>query len=376
MHRDTDILHAGYRDSHDAGASLPGPQFSATFTTPGDPAGHALTYGRFHNPTWTGWETALGVLEGGHAIAYASGMAATMAVFGVTLKPGSVLVLPSDCYYSTRVVASSWWSSIGVSVRLAPTKDNAQAGVLDGATLLWIETPSNPQLDVCDIKALVEAARANGVLTAVDNTTATAYLQQPLALGATFSMASDTKMLTGHSDVVLGHVATADADRATQLRTWRTQHGAIPGPMEAWLAHRSIATLPLRARHQCDAALRLATRLGTAPGVLAVHYPGLANHPAHAIAKRQMSGFGCVVSFDLGTKARAEAFLRALTIVREATSFGGVHSSAERRARWGADAVSEGFIRFSVGCEPADDIIADVEQALGKMGATDRAVHR
>jgi len=202
MHRDTEILHAGYQDSHHAGPSLPGPQFSSTFTTPGDPARHALTYGRFHNPTWAGWEAALGVLEGGHAVAYASGMAATMAVFGVTLTPGSVLVLPSDSYYSTRVVASTWLKSIGVEVRLAPTRDNAQAGALDGATLLWIETPSNPQLDVCDIQALVEAARVKRVLTAVDNTTATAYLQQPLALGATFSLASDTKMLTGHSDVL------------------------------------------------------------------------------------------------------------------------------------------------------------------------------
>ena len=343
---------------------MAGPQFTSTFTTPGEPAQHSLTYGRFHNPTWTAWEEALGVLEGGTTISYASGMAATMAVFGVTLKPGSVLVLPSDAYYSTRVVSSSWWKSIGVDVRMAPTRDNAQAGVLDGATLLWIETPSNPQLDVCDIRALVEAARARNVLTCVDNTTATPYLQQPLALGATFSMASDTKMLTGHSDVLLGHVSTTDPDRATALRTWRTQHGAIPGPMEVWLAHRSLATLPLRAQHQCSAALRLATTLQSTRGVSAVHYPGLPDHPAHATAKRQMSAFGCVVSFDLGTRQRAETFLKALTIVREATSFGGVHSSAERRARWGGDTISEGFIRFSVGCEPADDIIEDVIEAL------------
>jgi len=367
MHRDTAILHAGYRNPHDAGASLPGPQFSSTFTTPGDPSQHAWTYGRFHNPTWTGWEQALGVLEGGEAVAYASGMAATMAVFGVTLKPGSVLVLPSDCYYSTRVVAANWLGSIGVQIRQAPTPGGAQAALLDGATLLWIETPSNPQLDVCDLRLLIDAARAKGVVTAVDNTTATAYLQQPLALGATYSVASDTKMLTGHSDVLLGHVATADPERATALRLWRTQHGAIPGPMEVWLAHRSLATLPLRARQQCDSALRLATALAASRDVAAVHYPGLASHPGHAIAARQMTAFGAVVSFDLGTRPRAEAFLRALAIVREATSFGGVHSSAERRARWGGDAIGEGFIRFSVGCEPADDLIADVSQALGRL---------
>ena len=364
MHRDTAIIHAGYRDPHTPGYSVPGPQFAATFTTPGDPAKHALTYGRFHNPTWTLWEEALGVLEGGPAIAYASGMAATMAVFGVALKPGSVLVLPSDCYYSTRVVASGWWKSIGVEVRMAPTRDAAQQGLLEGATLLWIETPSNPQLDVCDLRLLIDAAAARHVLTAVDNTTATAYLQQPLALGATFSMASDTKMLTGHSDLVLGHVATKDPDRLTALRTWRTQQGAIPGPMETWLAHRSLATLPLRAQQQCTTAQRLAETLAHSRAVAAVYFPGLSTHPGHAIAKRQMSSFGCVVSFDLETRARAEAFLGALKIVREATSFGGVHSSAERRARWGGDAISDGFIRFSVGCEPADDLIADVLQAL------------
>ena len=367
MHRDTTIVHAGYADPHQAGASTSGPQFTSTFTTPGDPARHPLTYGRFHNPTWTAWESALGVLEGGDVVAYASGMAAIMAVFGTTLRPGSVLVMPSDCYYTTRVVGASFWQSIGVEVRMAPTRDSAQLGLLDGATLLWIETPSNPQLDVCDLRRLVDAAAHKGVLTAIDNTTPTAYLQQPLAMGATFSMASDTKMLTGHSDLILGHVATKDADRLAALRAWRTQHGAIPGPMEVWLAHRSLATLPLRARRQCDSAMALASLLHGRADVDAVFYPGLNDHPAHAVAASQMSAFGCVVSFDLGTQARAESFLDALTIVRQATSFGGVHSSAERRARWGGDAIGEGFIRFSVGCEPVEDLLDDVAQALDRM---------
>lgn len=370
MHRDTAIVHAGYADPHSPGSSVAGPQFVSTFTTPGDPAVHPLTYGRFHNPTWTAWESALSVLEGGDAVAYASGMAAIMAVFGTTLKPGSVLVMPSDCYYTTRVVGSSFWQSIGVDIRMAPTRDTAQMGLLEGATLLWIETPSNPQLDVCDIRALTAAAASKGVLTAVDNTTATAYLQQPLLLGATFAMASDTKMLTGHSDLLLGHVATKDADRLAALRTWRTQHGAIPGPMEVWLAHRSLATLPLRAKQQCDSAMRLATMLRTRQEVDAVHYPGLSEHSGHVVAAGQMTAFGCVVSFDLGSRERAESFLEALTIVREATSFGGVHSSAERRARWGGDAIGEGFIRFSVGCEPAEDLLQDVAAALEKSVST------
>jgi cystathionine gamma-lyase len=365
VHRDTAVLHAGYRSNDSEGPFLAGPQFSSTYAAPGDPADHALTYGRFHNPTWSAWEEALGVLEGGQAIAYASGMAAVAAVFGTTLGPGDVAVLPSDSYYTTRLLSSSWLEKIGVEVRLAPTRDDAQAKVLDGARLLWVETPTNPQLDVCSIRRLVEAARAKGVLTAVDNTTATAYLQQPLALGATYVVASDTKALSGHSDLVLGHVATTDADRAAALRTWRTQHGSIPGPMEVWLAHRSLATLPLRLNRQCESALELATFLSSRSDVEAVYYPGLRTHPEHAIAREQMHAFGPVVSFDLGTRRRAEAFLTGLALVREATSFGGVHSTAERRARWGGDAISEGFVRFSVGCEHTQDLVDDVERALG-----------
>jgi cystathionine gamma-lyase len=358
------ILQAGHRSPKQPGTFFDGPQFASTYTSPGDPSQHQLTYGRFHNPTWTAWEEALGVLEGGIAISFASGMAAIAAVFGVCLKPGDVVVLPSDSYYTTRVVASNWLQTIGIQVRLASTRDNAQAGVLDGASLLLLETPSNPQLELCDIEELVQVSHRGGVHVVVDNTTATAYLQQPLALGADYVVAADTKALTGHSDVVLGHVATADNERASALRTWRTQHGAIPGPMEVWLAHRSLATLPLRLTRQCESAEALARFLGSRPAVQAVYFPGLPNHPGHAIARRQMRGFGSIVSFDLGTRARAEAFLQALTLVREATSFGGVHSSAERRARWGGDAISEGFIRFSVGCEAIEDILDDVGNAL------------
>jgi len=364
MHRDTMILQAGYRASSEAGSFVSGPQFSSTYIAPGEPSQHALTYGRFHNPTWATWEEALGLLDGGDAVAYASGMAAITAVFGTSLKPGDTVVLPDDSYYTTRLLASSWLEAIGVKVRLAPTRGNSQANALDGARLLWIETPTNPQLDICDIDELVHAARSQDVLVAVDNTTATAYLQQPLALGATFVVASDTKALTGHSDLVLGHVTTRDKEKATALRAWRTQHGAIAGPMEVWLAHRSLATLPLRLSQQCASALRLASFLISQPIVASVYYPGLPNHPGHAIAKRQMQAFGTVVSFDLTTQARAEEFLRSLALVREATSFGGVHCTAERRARWGGDAISQGFIRFSVGCEHVDDILGDVSHAL------------
>jgi cystathionine gamma-lyase len=303
-------------------------------------------------------------LEGGQAVAFASGLAAVAAVFGTLLKPGDVLVLPSDSYYAVRTIASTRLKAAGVDVRLAPTRGNGQAAALDGAQLVWIETPSNPQLDVCDIRLLVDAAHTRNALVVVDNTTATAYLQRPLDLGADLVVASDTKALTGHADLLLGHVATRNSGLLDTVRTWRSQTGAIPGPMEVWLAHRSLATLPLRLTRQCESALRLATYLASHDEVTAVYYPGLAEHPGHDIAERQMDAFGNVVSFELASQAKADGFLRSLKLVREATSFGSVHSTAERRARWGGDAISEGFIRFSVGCEAIEDLLADVERAL------------
>ena len=231
---------------------------------------------------------------------------------------------------------------------------------------MWVETPTNPQLDICDIAAMVEAARARGVIVAVDNTTATPYLQQPLQLGADFVVASDAKAITGHSDLILGHVATRDAEKATALRTWRTQHGAIPGPMEVWLAHRSLPTLPVRVTRQCESAMRLAELLAARSDVAAVHYPGLPAHPAHDVARRQMRAFGTIVSFDvehacscrdvspfLDHRARGDELRRR--------AFDG---GAPRQV--GGDAISDGFIRFSVGCEAADDILADVMQALDR----------
>jgi cystathionine gamma-lyase len=370
MQRDTAILHAGYREPASPGPALAGPQFSATFTNPGAPSEHAYSYGRFHNPTWTAWEAALAVLEEGEAVVFASGMAAAAAVFGTTLKPGDIVLLPSDSYYTTRLLAADWLASIGIQVRLAPTRDDAQAAVLDGVRLFWVETPSNPQLDVCDIEALARAAHAAGALVAVDNTTATGYLQHPLRLGADLVVASDTKALTGHGDLVLGHAATRNAELAAALRNWRTRHGAVPGPMEVWLAHRSLATLPLRLSRQCESAQGLAEFLSGQDKIRNVLYPGLASHPGHAIARRQMDAFGGVLSFELPTQAQAEAFLGALRLVRVATSFGGVHSTAERRARWGGDAIGEGFIRFSVGCEALEDLRADVASALRGVSAS------
>jgi cystathionine gamma-lyase len=281
-----------------------------------------------------------------------------------------VVVLPSDSYYTTRVVAEGYFGRMGVVVRQGATAGDAQLSRLTGARLLWLESPSNPGLDVCDVRRLTEAAHAAGALVALDNTTATPLGQQPLDLGVDFSVSSDTKAMTGHADVQLGHVAVRDPAWHDQLRTWRNQMGAIAGPMETWLAHRSLATLDVRLERQCVNALGLARFLQRHELVETVRYPGLPEDPAYPVARKQMQRFGPVVSFTLPSRGHAERFLSASRLVAEATSFGGVHTSAERRARWGGDAIPEGFIRLSAGLEALEDLTADVGQALAAASAT------
>src|SRR5262245_27946415 len=288
MHDATRVVHAGLPAPSQGQPFLPGPVFAGPFHLVGEPANSAYTYGRYHNPTWTCFERALAELEGGEAVVFASGMAATAAVLGSVLRPGEVAVLPADGYYTARMLAEGFFAQIGVEVRTAPTAGDAQAGCLDGAKLLWLESPSNPGLDVCDIAALARLAHDRGALVAVDNTTATVLGQRPLGLGADFSLASDTKGLTGHGDVVLGHGAVRDPQRAQHLRSWRTQFGAVPGPMEVWLAHRSLGTLDVRLERTCANALAVARLLAGRPEVRRVRYPGLAGDPAHPVAARQM----------------------------------------------------------------------------------------
>ncbi|CCK28946.1 Putative cystathionine gamma-lyase [Streptomyces davaonensis JCM 4913] len=347
--------------------TLPGPVFAAHFHLPGEPTG-PYTYGRDENPTWTRLERAVGELEapgedGVETLVFASGMAAISSVLFSQLRTGDTAVLPSDGYQALPLVREQL-EAYGVRVRTAPTGGDAQLDVLDGARLLWIETPSNPGLDVCDIRRLVEAAHARGALVAVDNTLATPLGQRPLELGADFSVASGTKQLTGHGDLLLGYVCGRGGAPMAAVRRWRKIVGAIPGPMEAWLAHRSLATLQLRVDRQDATALAVAEALRDWPEELGVRHPGLPSDPSHAIAVRQMRRHGCVVSFTLPTRARAERFLGALRLVDDATSFGGVRSTAERRGRWGGDAVPKGFIRLSVGAEDPEDLVADVLRAL------------
>ncbi|MDQ0795188.1 cystathionine gamma-lyase [Streptomyces sp. B1I3] len=362
----TRAVRAGLPAPEQYEPTLPGPVFAAHFHLSGEPVG-PYTYGRETNPTWTLLERAISELEApGEQVettVFASGMAAVSGVLLSQARTGDVVVLPDDGYQALPLVREQL-EAYGVEVRTAPTGGDAQLGALDGAKLLWIETPSNPGLDVCDIRRLVTAAHAAGALVAVDNTLATPLGQRPLELGADFSVASDTKGMTGHGDILLGHVTSRDPQLSAGVRRWRKVAGAIPGPMEAWLAHRSLATLQLRIDRQCTTALALAQALAERTDVAGLRYPGLPGDPAYPVAARQMRRFGSVVSFVLADKETAERFLSGLRLVDDATSFGGVRSTAERRARWGGDAVPEGFVRFSVGAEDPADLLADVERAL------------
>jgi cystathionine gamma-lyase len=346
-----------------------GPAFVSTFHTPGD-ASDGYSYGRSHQPTWTALETAIGELEvdAGHEPArvrvVGSGLAAVGAVFGAVLRPGDTCVLQAGTYFGARQLLNEMFVPVGVTVRTLACGDLASAEVLRGARLVWVETPGNPGLEIADIWGAVAAAREVGALVAVDNTTATPLGQRPLELGADFSVCSDSKAMCGQSDVLLGHVAVWDAELSSKIDRQRTLRGAIAGPMEAWLAIRSLATLPLRLDRMSANALAVAEFLQSRGEVSEVLYPGLEKHSGHAVAKSQMRYFGPVVSFTLASKEAAERFLSAAELVTEATSFGGVTTTAERRGRWGSDDVAEGFIRMSVGCEDAGDLIADMELAL------------
>jgi cystathionine gamma-lyase len=366
----TRTVHAGLPPVETGAPLLPGPVFAAPYhlggpagNVGGEPAPGLDHYGREGNPTWRRYEQALAELDGGEAVLFSSGMAAITALLLPGLRPGDTVVIPADGYYAGRTVGAHL-AERGVTVRQVPTAAALSEEDAAGAALVLIETPSNPGLDLCDIAAAAATAHAAGALLAVDNTTATPLGQRPLALGADFVLSSDTKALSGHSDLLLGHVSTADPDRAEALRAWRTATGSIAGPFEAWLAHRSLATLDLRLARQAENASALVELLSGRPEVAGLRYPGWAADPAHPLAVRQMRRFGGVLSFRLASAAAAAAFLTATTLVHAATSFGGLHTTADRRAQWGGDAVAPGFLRLSAGCEDPADLVADVAAAL------------
>jgi cystathionine gamma-lyase len=336
---------------------------ASMFNLPGDPTGFRQ-YGRFDNPTWEATEDALAHLEGAPCLAFASGMGAISAVFMATLKPGDRLLVPSDGYYTTRVFAERFLRPLGIATDTRPTRSIADGG-FDGYRLVFVETPSNPGLDICDIAGIAAAAQAAGALVVADNTTMTPLGQRPLDLGADIVVSADTKAMNGHSDALFGHVATRDAAVLSAVKEWRNLSGAIPGPFEAWQVHRGLETLDVRFERMCASAGAIAERLRERG--LPTVYPGLDDHPSYNLARRQMRRFGFLIGLTLKDAATAEAFIDACPLLQPATSFGGTHSSAERRARWG-DAVAPGFVRLSVGCEPVEDLWNAFRAALAATG--------
>ncbi|MFR9729710.1 cystathionine gamma-lyase [Saccharopolyspora sp. MS10] len=357
----TRCVHGGHGDSRPGAPLAPGPVFAAPYHL-GDPG--ADFYGRAGNPSWRALETAIGELDGGECVLLPSGMAAISTVLRALLRPGDGLLVPSDGYYATRQFVHEELAGLDLRVREVPTPGPWTDELFDGVRLVLLETPSNPGLDVCDIAELATRAHRAGALLAVDNTTATPLGQRPLELGADLSLASDTKALTGHSDVLLGHVSTADAELAARLRRARTLSGSIPGPFETWLAHRSLGTLDLRLARQAENAAALVEALRGHPAVRGLRWPGSPQDPAHEAARAQMRRWGGVFRFELADAAAVEEFVRRSSLVVAATSFGGLHSTVDRRAQWG-DPVPPGFVRFSAGCEDRADLVSDVLAALG-----------
>ncbi len=359
---DAMLVHAGARPDLGQPAVQP-PVLATILASAGEPG--AGDYGRGGNATWFALEQALGAVETAQAVVFSSGQAASMALMLALANGRDKIVLPSDGYYNARVLAERLrpHGSVPVLVDLGDLAA-VERELAGGPALLWAESPTNPLLRVADLARLGELATAAGAPMIVDNTVATGLLQQPLELGAVASLCSLTKSASGHSDVIAGAVLTRDPALADELRTWRTLGGGVLGPMEAWLALRGLRTLPLRIERQSANALGVAEHLAAHPRVTAVHYPGVGE--SLALARAQMPrGFGPLLSFEVdGAAADADAVVLASRLIVPATSFGGVESAWERRARWPGEAAPATLIRLSVGIEPLADLIADVDQAL------------
>jgi cystathionine gamma-synthase len=302
---------------------------------------------------------------GAKAVTFASGQAASMALMLALAEGRETIVFPADGYYNTRALAGRLrpHGARAVAVDLLDLDAVAEA-LRAGPAVLWAETPTNPLLRVADLTALASLAATAGAPFVADNTVATGLLQKPLDFGAAASVYSLTKSVSGHSDVLGGAVVTRDAALATAVRAWRTDGGAIPGPFESWLVLRGLKTLDLRISRASANALAVAAFLASHPRVTAVHYPGLS--PSAAGLKQMPRGFGPLLSFEVsGNAADADAVVAAARLIVPATSFGGVESSWERRARWPAETAPATLIRMSCGIEPAEDLLADVAAALG-----------
>ena len=346
IHPETSAITAG-RPEVAPDASLNPPLiFSSTYH-----AGGPVGYGRYGNESWSALEAAISELEGGQTLSFSSGMAAISAVFSI-LPIGAPVVASNQGYSGTMGLLNQHQASGRLEVRFVDiTKTDEVIAAMKGAALLWIESPTNPCLDIADLVALIAAAKKQSIGVGVDNTFATPLVQKPLSMGADIVMHSVTKFLAGHSDVVLGSLSTADPALYKRLEESRRYNGAIAGPFEAWLALRGIRTFPVRFRAAEANAKTLVTRLQNHAKITKVRYPG----------------FGAVISFEIdGNAENAEKVCESSRLITHATSLGGVESLWERRRRWAGESpsVPEQLIRLSVGCEHVDDIWQDIEQAL------------
>ena len=364
LHPETAVICAG-RPSHTASEPLNVPIVLASNFHAGSTEEDRRAYSRTDaTPIWEALETAVGQLEGGHAVAFSSGMAAVAAVLDL-LPAGARIVAPADCYFGVGELLADGQQQGRWAVDRVDLTDTAtvQAAVT-GAHLLWLETPSNPLLDIADLPALCAAGRHAGALVGVDNTFATPLLQQPLVLGADVAVHSATKFIGGHSDLLSGITIAREQTLAERLRHRRGLSGATSGALEAFLALRGLRTLALRlGRGQANAA-ELARRLDRHPAVSRVRYPGLPGHPGHQTAAAQMTG--AVLAFEVADAPTADRLCDAVHVIVHATSLGGVESTIERRSKLpGQEHVPPGLLRLSVGCEHIDDLWNDLNTALG-----------
>ena len=372
MRLETIAVHAGHVPDVTTGAVTPAIHLSTTFERDPDLSfrgGHL--YARYSNPNRMALESCIAQLEGGSAGAcFSSGSAATMAVLQ-SLEPEAHVLLPQDAYYGTIKLARDVFGPWKLRYTPVDMSDvaNIERAITPRTRVIWVETPSNPLVRVVDVAAIAGVARAAGAWCVVDNTWATPVLQRPLDLGADLVMHSTTKYLGGHSDVLGGALVARDETHAlfAKARTVQQSGGAVPSPFECWLTARGIRTLPWRVRAQTENAKRIADFLASDSRVEAVHYPGLASHPAHEIAKRQMSGPGAMLALQVrGGRDAAIHFTNRLKVVTRATSLGGTESLIEHRhSVEGPDTrAPENLLRMSVGLEHADDLIEDLSQAL------------
>jgi cystathionine beta-lyase/cystathionine gamma-synthase len=382
----TRAIHAGQPPDPSTGATIMPIFQTSTYTQAGLGDHKGYEYSRTHNPTRTALETCLASLENARfGLAFASGMAATSAVLSV-LKSGDHVVAGDDLYGGTYRVFERVLRNAGLDFTYVPAGDVAayEAAIRPETKLIWLETPTNPLLNLVDIAAVAAVARRHQVRLAVDNTFASPYLQQPLSLGADFVVHSTTKYINGHSDVVGGAVLTSNEGLYGDLKFYQNAAGGVPGPFDAWLTLRGVKTLAVRMRQHCENAQRVAEFLDGHPRVRRVYYPGLPGHPDHALAQRQMRGFGGMVSFAFaGTREDVDGFVRRLRVFALAESLGGIESlcchpvtmthgsipAAERERR----GITDTLLRLSVGIEGADDLVADLNQALASVGSSETA---